>query len=172
MEKATFAAIKTQLLTYCANYVKHVGVWNNQIDMLLAEENTEYPWPLDAVFIEFPEGVEFSDIGDGRQLAEQYDITIHTLSFKLNETDGQMEENFDAFTTKKEVYKALQFFRFPGSGPMNRLSETPDHMHGNIYHFAQVYRTTWHDTSIVLPRDGEEVDPPFTWPPSGAEYDN
>lgn len=172
MEKATFTAIKTQILTYCADFVKHVGVWNEQVANLLAEENMEYPWPLDAVFIEFPEGAESTDIGNYQQLFEQYDITLHILSFKLTETDGQMEENFDAFVTKKELYKALQFFRFPGSGPMNRISDIPDHDHGNLYHFKQVYRTSWLDTSIVLPRDGEEVDPPFTWPPSGAEFDN
>lgn len=172
MQKAVYTAIKTQILTY-ATAVKHVGLWNNQVEYWRMQENPEYAVRFPAVFIELPTEVNGDVIGDNKQIFDPYDIKIHIVSVKLNsyESGDVMEENWEPFDLKTAVYKALQLFRFTGSGPMNRITEGADNDHDNIYHFLQIYRTTWLDLSVLPKKEVTEVDPPFTWD-NNVDYPN
>lgn len=167
MEKTTYTSLKAQLKEYVPG-LKHVGLWNNQLEYWRKKDNGEYVFPLPAIFIELPEGAQSDQIGGGLNMIDPYDINFHIIHEKLNEPDLddddlEQEENFEVFTFKKDTYTALQWFRFPGSGPMNKIVDTADHDHDNLYHYIQGYRTTWIEDTNKTPREGYEQDPPFTW---------
>lgn len=167
MEKATYTTIKAQLKTYVPG-LKHVGLWNQQIEWWRKKENGEYTYPLPCILIELPEDGQGDQIGNGNNLIDPYDIKIHIIHERINEADEdaddlEQEENWDVITMKKDTFTALQWFRFPGSGSMNKVSDSADHDHDNLYHYTQIYRTTWNDKTNELPREGYDQDPPFTW---------
>lgn len=159
MEEILYNAIEAQLQARCP-LIKHIGVWNNQVEYI--QNAKDYSFSLPACFIEFPISTPTDGVGNNVQVFDPLDITVHIVVEKLDNIDGTMEKNFDAFTTKNQVYAGMQLFKTPGSGVFNRISETPDNDHNNVYHYLQVYRTTWVDQSQSLPVGGRIISPPFT----------
>lgn len=140
---------------------KFIHIWNNQVHWMV-DNSVEYDFAKPAIFIEFVNTEQVDVIGGGIQQFDPLDINFHIVTDFYDATDGTLEQNLYIFELKQLLYSLLQTWHCDGSGPFNRVSETHDYDHPNIYHFIQMYRTTWTDITGQLPIGGYYIDPPLT----------
>lgn len=157
--KALYEAIKARIEVKCPQ-VKFVHIWNNQLQLL--NESKQYLFEFPAVFIQFGNEMPTQSIGNNVKIYDPLEINIHICDFQLDSEDGNHEQNFDVFTLKQDVYKALQLFQITGSGAFDKQGEQQDYEHGGIYHYIQRYMTSYIENDLPLPIGGTEIEPPLT----------
>ena len=158
--KSLYLAIKAQLELKLSIQLNYIHIWNNQLDNL--EDGKEYLWRFPAVFIEFGNEMPTNSIGNNVKIYDPLEIRIHICHEQLDAGDGTYEQNFDVYTLKQNVYKALQLFQTSGSGVFDRQGEEQDYNHTNVYHYVQRYMTSYIDNDLPLPIGGIEMLPPLT----------
>jgi len=159
MEKSLYTAIKAQITAELPE-VYTVAMWNNQVEGI--QDGSDESYRLPAIFIEFPDDAPCELVGNGIRVFDPFPITFHIVDNRLDNMDGTMEENFEVFTLKQKVRLKFQLFKVTGSGSFNCTSETTDKDHNNVYHFLQVFTTTWTDQGTNLPIGGYEDTAPHT----------
>lgn len=130
--KDFYIALKAFLLASVTD-IKHVRMWNNQIDFM--EQGNQIPFLFPAVFVDY-RNIEFSDVGDKWQTTN-IEMDLHICSELWNDTD--QEENLIVFDLKESIYKALGQVKISNSTPLVRIAETTDTTHTNIYHYIQTW---------------------------------
>lgn len=159
MEKVLYTAIKTQIQDEIPE-CKFIAMWNNQVENI--QNGGDYSYQLPAIFIEFPIDTPCDQVGNGIRVFDPLPITFHIVDNRLDNIDGTMEENFEVFTLKQKCYLKFQLFKTNGSSSFNCTSESADNDHNNVYHFTQVFTTTWTDRAANLPIGGYEDEAPHT----------
>ena len=151
--------IKARIKEECGS-VKTVAIWNNQVDWIL--NGNSHLWRSTAVFIEVQAPASIMTLGDGVQLYDPFDVVIHIVSWKLNATEGDLDENLSVFDIENEVYKVLHKRKATKSGTFVRLTLSVDSNHFGLYHMTAVYRSTLVDDSWKLANEGEEMNAPVS----------
>lgn len=159
MQEPLYTAIKAQIFAQIPE-CKFVAMWNDQVDRM--QEGKDYSFQSPAIFVELPDEAQCDQVGGGVRVFDPLPITLHIVDVRLDNMDGTMEQNFEVFTVKQKCYGSFQLFKTPGSSPFNCTSETTDKNHNNIYHFLQVFTTTWTDQQQAAPIGGFEDLPPHT----------
>lgn len=146
-------AIKAKLATL--GTIMHIAVWNDQVALIQQQKGASHDYP--AVFIEMVNDNPPHSVGNGVQLYEPLDIKLHIVYEQLDSQLGTLDENLDVFDFKDTVYKLMQKFEPDGASSFNRVAETQDYTHTNVYHFIQTFRTTWIDRTTNFPVDGVDI---------------
>lgn len=169
--KLLFQAMYQYLIGALASQrVSFIRVWDDQLNDLLNGENVEFALFDDTgatppVFIEFPTVIEWNQIGNGVQIVDNLEITLHILHGFFDAQDGTFEQDLDVLAIAQAI-----FFQFedwmPGYmtingvsqpipvGVITRVGDIQDTKHENVYHFQQKYTTTWVDSSKMKPVGG------------------
>lgn len=151
--------------------VNFVRIWNNQVEDLnsgnsvsefsLSNEEGHTP----PVFIEFPDRIDWNQLGNGVQTVDDLRIKVHVLIALVGSQDETMEQNLDALAIAQTIFTQFDEW-MPETmtiggveqnipvGVMNRVGEIQDKNHPQVYHFIQEYSTTWVDTSRKRPIGG------------------
>ena len=151
--------------------VNFIRVWNDQVEDLndgnsvsefaLSDELGHTP----PVFIEFPDTIDWMQLGNGVQAIDDLRIKIHVLVQLIDSQDETMEQNLDALAIAQTIYEQFDEW-MPDNmtiggveqpipvGVMNRIGDIQDKNHPAVYHFIQEYSTTWVDSSRSRPIGG------------------
>ena len=152
--------------------VNFIRVWNNQYeDMIKGDSVSEFALSNEEghtppVFIEFPDVIDWMQLGNGVQAVDDLRIKAHVFVQLLDSQDETMEQNLDALAIAQTIFE--QFGEWmPGNmtiggvdqpipvGVMNRIGDIQDKNHPAAYHFIQEYSTTWTDSSRARPINGK-----------------
>lgn len=114
--------------------IKHVALWNNQLD----NEKEENAFLCPAVFIEF-NNANFKDLTEGVQ---QFDsiITLHLIF------ESYKDEDTFILQLKQDVYKATHTLQCGVSASkLLRVDERQNFDHDNVQDYQTDYKTTIKD---------------------------
>jgi len=138
---ALYTSLKADLLTVTG--VKHVALWNNQLE----RENVENPFQYPAVFIEFGQQ-EYKDLGKGASV-QQYSLPVilHICFENYKDTDE------DVLTLVDAVWQKVHKNQYGEFGELLRRSEKMDSDHPNVQDYIQEYTTLGRDvlTNTLVP---------------------
>lgn len=179
--KLLFLAMQQYLLTLFTDaqtvgqsqwLVNFIRVWNDQdrdldegksvSEFALSNEEGHTP----PVFIEFPDRIDWMQLGNGVQAVDDLRIRVHVLVALVDSQDETMEQNLDALAIAQRIYEQFDEW-MPGNmtiggvnqpipvGVMNRIGDVQDKNHPQVYHFIQEYSTTWVDNSRQRPIGGK-----------------
>ena len=166
-----FLAIQDYLISKGLPSTGYIRMWNNNEEYLQAGTDEQYQLP--ALFIEFPDEIEYNQLGNGVQTVDDLRVKIHILQDFYDTKTGAMSQNLDVLLMAQNIYLAFQewmpttvtipntgiYSDYAGTynvpvGVMSRRKEYEDKDHDNIYHFVQEYSTTWVDKDLVRPVGG------------------
>lgn len=173
-----FLAIQQYLLSKITS-VQYIRLWNNNLEMLL--EGKDEPYQLPVIFVEFPDNIQWMQIGNGCQEAD-IDIKLHIVTQFYDAMDGTVSQDLFALKMAQDVYKAFQdwmpstvtiptegqYAAYAGTynvpvGVMVRSGDEQDKNHGEVYHFIQTYTTTIVDSDMDRPVGGTLAVPPLNY---------
>jgi len=159
--KELFLAIQAYLIAAFPNIYGYSGsifvrLWNNQVQLMKDETNEAqmYPFPLPAIFIEFLNDNEITQLGNGVQMFDPLTVRLHIVDNEFDSMDGCMEQNLNILTLKQQIYASMQGFEPNGAVAFVRTQETQDYDHSNVYHFIQDYQTNYVDFTLNRPVNG------------------
>lgn len=146
--KQLYLDIRNQLESETS--VTHVRLWNNQIE--LSEKGEQIPFQFPACFIDFP-NISWAQKGKGTQSSDNLNIRVYVCfeSFATSEN----EEDLALFDLRSEVYLALNDYKPTGAGPLQRIAETTDTNHTNVYVWIMDFTTSYQDKVAEYPRNSE-----------------
>lgn len=118
--------------------IKHVALWNNQIE----RENEEYPFLYPAIFIEF---LPSNYMTKGRAASsQQYDLTVRLrICF-----ESYKNEDTDILTIADTVWQSVHKKQYGVFGELIRTNEEQDFDHPNVQQYIQDYLTLGNDNLI------------------------
>lgn len=169
-----FLAIQQYLGTKFPD-VTYIRLWNNNLEKLLAGEDEIYNTVKEAFFIEFPDNIQWDQLGNGVQgvASDDLRIKIHIIQDFYDSQDGSMSQNLEILFLGQQVYQAFQdwmpstvtiasgglYNKYAGTYPvpigvMRRINDYQDKNHPNVYHFIQEYSTSWIDVDMNRPVGG------------------
>lgn len=143
------AKIKTDLPEF-----KTVELYNN--NFLKAEAGQFDIVKFPALFVSFPEGMNFNDAGAGNQLTNELVIRFY-ISDSI--TKGRVSNSstvLDLLDLKQKVYKAFQGYKSAGFNTFKRRREETDEDRTNYYIFIQDWTTNVLDDSKYVDGGGTE----------------
>lgn len=159
-KKDLYLAVKARILEKCPT-IKHIGVYNNQFE--LVENQQGYSFPFPCAFVQILSPSQIKQLGNGVQMYEPMIVRIHIGDdYYNNYEDGQQEENLRIFDLCDEMYAGLQKFTPDQAGTFIRVEEDQDFDHTNVYHMIQDYETNYIDNVMNEPVGGTVGEPPFT----------
>lgn len=145
MQYELYIALKAQIETYSA--IKHVDLWNNQIE----RENVEITFAYPAVFIEFA-NINYTDQTKGVQSFEM-DCLIHIVDVSYEKT------NTNILQLKQNVNAYIQNFTQGYHTKMLRRNDQPNYDHTNVQEWITTYHISGKDFSAnTLPTTEANVD--------------
>jgi hypothetical protein len=161
MTRQFFNDIKAQLLTLQsggAPVLKMISRWNNQVELLYAEDGSKNPMFLfPACFISF-KASEIMQLAQGVQLYENLIVDLHILDWQIDAGDGTMEQDLGIYDLKEQIYSVMNKFKVnsagDSAGTFMRIAEEDDDKHYGVYHFVQRYKTSFVDNSLQEPVSG------------------
>jgi hypothetical protein len=118
---------------------KTVALFND--DFNKAEQGLKDLVKFPALYISFPEGVDYSDNGAGVQKTNELKIRFYIAK---SITKGRASNNttvLDLLDLKQKVYKAFQGYKSNGFNTFKRRFEEMDEDRTNYYVFIQDYTT-------------------------------
>ena len=126
--------------------VKAFGVFNNTFERI--SQGDENGVRLPAIYLSFPEGIEYQQNGSGAQRSETFTIRFN-IGFRILDDKNVL----DIFDFKEKVFEAFHKFQPSGSGSFERIAEAADELHGNIYVFQVDFKTNIISTSRFVDND-------------------
>lgn len=135
MSKLTlFNSLKADLTAVTG--VKHVALWNNQIE----RENVENAFLYPAIFIDFLPSV-FMDKGNLAS-SQQYDMTIRLhICF-----ESYLDEDTSILSLVNNVWNSIHTKQYGTFGKLLRRNEEQNFDHPNIQEYIQDYATIGNET--------------------------
>lgn len=160
--KQLYLDIKQRLLTKAPS-VRHIAIFNNQIERLKNINEGDYTqdayaFARPAVFIEFQNILEITQLGGGVQLYDPLFVVVHIVHDNYH-NGGDMDLDLLIFDLKQEVYLALQKFEPLGAVMFIRTSEQQDYDHDNLYHYQMTFTTNYIEQSSLEPVGGIAITP-------------
>jgi hypothetical protein len=158
MTREAIEAIKAQIKAETS--IQDVRVFNDQFSKMLVDGNPfGYNIQSPSALIEV-QPTEIRQLGDGVQIYEPLNITIHIGQMELNGDGDTMDETLSIFDLRNEIFLALQEFSADTLARMYRTSEEPDYNHGNWYVWKMTFTTTFTDFGAQRPRNAATAENP------------
>lgn len=171
--KLLFLAIQQYLLSVLTAFnITYIRVWNDQVQNLIDGKDETFSLP--AIFIEFPDEIQWQQLGGGNQIVDPLLIKVHLLHEFYDAQDGTMGQNLAVLDMAESIFTSFQdwmpdtmviggvTYQIP-VGSMVRLSDKQDMQHTNLYHFISTYQTTWVDSKMNRPVGGSLTTPPINY---------
>ena len=114
--------------------VKAKGVFNNTFQRII--EGNENGIQLPAIYVSFPEGIEYQQNGSGAQRSNDFIVRLN-IGMRILDDKNVL----DVFDFKETVFDTFHKWQPVGSSSFERVSEQPDELHENVYIFRQDYKT-------------------------------
>lgn len=132
-KSALYSSLRTDLLTITG--VKHVSLWNNQIE----RENVEKPFLYPAIFIQFLPS-EYRDLAN-KATVQQYDmiVRLHICS------ESYEDVNTDVLDLADAVWQKVHKKQYGDFGELLRRNEEQNFDHPNVQVYVQDYKTLGRD---------------------------
>lgn len=138
MRKELYKDLCTVLKTVGGGAIKHVDLWNHNVEFIEQEENWERP----AVFVEFcPE--EWKPVERGKEYYADPLVKLHVVTdWKGSAADGSefMDDALDVFDLCKEIHKAVCLMNGDTYGRMDLVESDTNHNHEDILENIEVYK--------------------------------
>jgi len=138
--QALMAALKSVADPEGNQLIKHVDLWNQQVDFL----EDEQPWPKPAVFIEFGE-TPWSTVVNGAHEYLNGDciVTLHVVTDYVGPTSDKME-NFESNVRSMDLYEAIsaELRKWRDGRNYHNLrpvSTAPNHNHSEVIECLERY---------------------------------
>jgi hypothetical protein len=122
---------------------QHVRIWNNQFKCMESGKMESFPLPCAFVEVVAPE--ELTTIGVG-VVAGDLKIRIHVGHEFYDAGDGTMAQDLDIFDLKEKIVRALSGATFPGCSAFQRISESQNFDHDNVYYYILEFVTHFIDS--------------------------
>lgn len=133
--------------------VKKFGVFNQDFDKMESGEKHLFNFP--AIFLSFPEPVEYSNYSSGVQNTDEFVIRLFIADKYVTD-----EDVLNIFDLKQKVYsKFHKYSPVTAASSMERISETTDESRRGIYIFEQDYTVRLQDSTKYILNDRVEVNP-------------
>ena len=129
MKKELYTDIKSRLETELGASIKHIALWNSQLD----NEERETPFRFPALFIEFT-NITYRSEGFGTQKLD--------LEFAIHCAFSQLIKDIDLLDIVDNVVFALHGHSFDYSTNIRRLSEEQDSNHDRVRDWIINFATT------------------------------
>ncbi len=138
MSKLTlYNSLKTDLVAI--NGIKHVALWNNQLE----RENEENPFLYPAIFIEFLPST-FRDKGKFA-VSQEYDMTVRLhVCF-----ESYLDEDTTILTLLDSVWQTVHTKQYDIFGKLLRRNEEQNFDHPNVQVYIQDYATLGNDNKTT-----------------------
>lgn len=138
MSKLTlYNSLKTDLVAI--NGIKHVALWNNQLE----RENEENPFLYPAIFIEFLPST-FRDKGKFA-VSQEYDMTVRLhVCF-----ESYLDEDTTILTLLDSVWQTVHTKQYDIFGKLLRRNEEQNFDHPNVQVYIQDYSTLGNDNKTT-----------------------
>lgn len=118
--------------------IKYVRVWNNHIQRMKDRSMEAFALPAALVEIEIPE--QMVSIGLG-VVAADLKIRVHVIHEFYDAGDGTMGQNLDIFDLKDLVVKAFRGYAPVACSMLQRIGESQNMDHDNVYEYLIEYAT-------------------------------
>ena len=132
MKKEFYSNIKSRLETKLGDEIKHIALWNSQID----NEQTEKPFRFPALFLEFT-NIDFRSETSGVQKCD-LEFTIHCCF-------SQLIDDIDLLDTFQNVASALHLYSDDYFSAITRVSEQMDPDHDRVIDWTITFVCTLTD---------------------------
>ena len=138
MSKLTlYNSLKADLVAI--NGIKHVALWNNQLE----RENEENPFLYPAIFIEFLPS-NYRDKGKFA-VSQEYDMTVRLhVCF-----ESYLDEDTTILTLLNSVWQATHNKQYSTFGKLLRRNEEQNYDHPNVQVYIQDYATLGNDNKTT-----------------------
>lgn len=138
MSKLTlYNSLKADLVAI--NSIKHVALWNNQLE----RENEENPFLYPAIFIEFLPST-FRDKGK-YAVSQEYDMTVRLhVCF-----ESYLDEDTTILTLLDNVWQTVHAKQYDIFGKLLRRNEEQNYDHPNVQVYIQDYATLGNDNKTT-----------------------
>lgn len=117
-------------------------IWNNQFKYMESQQIESYPFPC--AFIEVLMPNNYDQLGLGYTDSE-ITFRIHIGQTQYDAGDGTMEQNTTIFSLRDEIIKLLTYYEPPSCSALQKVSETQDYEHTNIYHYIIDFKCSFID---------------------------
>ncbi len=120
--------------------IKTKGLYNDQFNK--SDEGKIDSFPKPAIFIGFPDQVEYKDRGSMVQTTENFRVRFY-ISIDMFKAEG-----LEIFDLKQKVYSVFQGYKLDGFGRFVRRNEQADEDRTNYYILIQDYETSAIDSEV------------------------
>jgi len=135
MNRAFIEAVINKIKTDLPEF-KMVELFNNQLDNQSQGSGKGVNFP--AIFISFPESVEYVSSGQRVQRANEMIVSFIIASKVVT---GKTDEILKVFDLKTKVYQSFLGVQGDISSSFTRIAEDTDEERENYYTFTQTYKT-------------------------------
>jgi hypothetical protein len=122
--------------------IKYCRIWNNQFKYMEAQQIESYPFPC--AFIEVLMPNNYDQLGLGFT-ASEVTFRIHIGQTQYDAGDGTMEQNTSIFNLRNTIITLLTYYEPPLCSALQKVSETQDYEHTNVYHYIIDFKCSYID---------------------------
>ena len=138
MRKELYKMLCERLQTVGDGAIKHIDLWNHNVEFIEQEENWERP----AVFVEF-EPIRWSAIQNGAEYRAEPTINLHVVTDWQGSSSASSEfreKSLEVFDLLEEIHKVLTCMGGETFLEFDLVSSSTNHNHEDIIENVETYQ--------------------------------
>ena len=145
MRKEFYLAVSERLLSIEGNPIKHVDLWNNNVEYIEQETN----WPRPAVFVEFrPVVWERMTTRGANEYQARAEVRLHIVTDWLGGASSEQSEEYrqeaiEALDLSEQIHAALLGLTGEHFGDVEIQVTLTNHNHEELVENVEVYLVTF-----------------------------
>lgn len=143
--------------------IKFARIWNNQFKYMEDQQIESFPFPC--CFLEEIMPNNYDQLGLGMTISDVI-FRFHIGAVEMDSGTGTIEQNTSIFDLRDEIIRTFTYYRAPACSGLQKVSETQDYTHTNVYHYIIDFKCSFVD-NVGDQRQGQIT----TGPPTELEID-
>ena len=145
MRKEFYLAVSERLMSIQGNPIKHVDLWNNNVEFIEQETN----WPRPAVFVEFrPIVWERMTTRGAHEYQARTEVRLHIVTDWNGSASSELEdearmEAIEALDLSEQIHAALLGLTGDHFGDVEIQATLTNHNHEEVIDNIEVYLVTF-----------------------------
>lgn len=138
MRKELYKMLCERLQTVGDGAIKHIDLWNHNVEFIEQEENWERP----AVFVEF-EPIRWNAIQNGAEYRAEPTINLHVVTDWQGSSSASSEfreKSLEVFDLLEEIHKVLTCMGGETFLEFDLVSSSTNHNHEDIIENVETYQ--------------------------------
>ncbi len=138
MRKEMYKMLCERLQTVSNGAIKHIDLWNHNVEFIEQEENWERP----AVFIEF-QPINWNAIRNGVEYRAEPIINLHVVTDWQGSSSADSEfreKSLEVFDLLEEIHRVLTCMEGETFAEFDLVKSTTDHNHEGIIENIETYQ--------------------------------